>query len=241
MAANQVSINNPKTGKTTLGTIHSVVENASDPNFTSSKHPGQGCRDRDRQGSRPHRPDPVKTVSSTAFARMTASDGGKPRRLLPVRRDHGPQPRPTLRVAGVFRHEALSACWPPGSQGFVVLKPDLEGLFNAARAVGLRKIKREDTPRTLVVPTAVKDASGCLHPARRNPSGQGAGKGVAPTHRWSVAEMQRNQRQAAVRETARGPKAGDRTGALSTQKYTAAKRFQEAQELQEPLNSKTRN
>jgi len=33
MAANQVSINNPKTGKTTLGTIHSVVENASDPNY----------------------------------------------------------------------------------------------------------------------------------------------------------------------------------------------------------------
>ena len=31
MAANQVSINNPKTGKTTLGTIHSVVENASTP------------------------------------------------------------------------------------------------------------------------------------------------------------------------------------------------------------------
>ena len=33
MAANQVSINNPKTGKTTLGSIHSVVENASDPNY----------------------------------------------------------------------------------------------------------------------------------------------------------------------------------------------------------------
>ena len=33
MAANQVSINNPKTGKTTLGTIHRVVENASDPNY----------------------------------------------------------------------------------------------------------------------------------------------------------------------------------------------------------------
>ncbi|MGB1588220.1 MAG: 30S ribosomal protein S8e, partial [Poseidonia sp.] len=33
MAANQVSINDTKTGKTTLGTIHSVVENASDPNY----------------------------------------------------------------------------------------------------------------------------------------------------------------------------------------------------------------
>ena len=33
MAANQVSISNSKTGKTTLGTIHSVIENASDPNY----------------------------------------------------------------------------------------------------------------------------------------------------------------------------------------------------------------
>ena len=33
MAENRVSINNPKTGKTTLGTIHSVVENESDPNY----------------------------------------------------------------------------------------------------------------------------------------------------------------------------------------------------------------
>ena len=33
MAANQVSINNPKTGKTVLGEIHNVIENASDPNY----------------------------------------------------------------------------------------------------------------------------------------------------------------------------------------------------------------
>ena len=33
MAANQVSINNSKTGKTTLGTIDNVVENESDPNY----------------------------------------------------------------------------------------------------------------------------------------------------------------------------------------------------------------
>ena len=33
MAANQVSINDPKTGKTTLGTIENVVENESDPNY----------------------------------------------------------------------------------------------------------------------------------------------------------------------------------------------------------------
>ncbi|MBT4920596.1 MAG: 30S ribosomal protein S8e [Euryarchaeota archaeon] len=33
LAANKVSINNPKTGKTTLGTIENVVENESDPNY----------------------------------------------------------------------------------------------------------------------------------------------------------------------------------------------------------------
>ena len=33
IAANKVSINNPKTGKTTLGTIENVVENESDPNY----------------------------------------------------------------------------------------------------------------------------------------------------------------------------------------------------------------
>jgi small subunit ribosomal protein S8e len=33
LAADKVSINNPKTGKTTLGTIENVVENESDPNY----------------------------------------------------------------------------------------------------------------------------------------------------------------------------------------------------------------
>ena len=33
LAANKVSINNPKTGKTNLGTIENVVENESDPNY----------------------------------------------------------------------------------------------------------------------------------------------------------------------------------------------------------------
>ena len=33
LSANKVSINNPKTGKTTMGTIENVVENESDPNY----------------------------------------------------------------------------------------------------------------------------------------------------------------------------------------------------------------
>ena len=33
LAADKVSINDPKTGKTTLGTIENVIENESDPNY----------------------------------------------------------------------------------------------------------------------------------------------------------------------------------------------------------------
>jgi small subunit ribosomal protein S8e len=33
LAADKVSINDPKTGKTSLGTIENVVENESDPNY----------------------------------------------------------------------------------------------------------------------------------------------------------------------------------------------------------------
>lgn len=33
MAENRVSINNPSNGSTTLGTIHNVIENESDPNY----------------------------------------------------------------------------------------------------------------------------------------------------------------------------------------------------------------
>ena len=43
LAANKVSINNPKTGKTTLGTIENVVENESDPNYVRRNVLGKGA------------------------------------------------------------------------------------------------------------------------------------------------------------------------------------------------------
>ena len=68
MAANQVSINDSKTGKTTLGTIHSVVENASDPNYvrreTSSS---RGPSSTPTKGVFASPLDPERTASSTAF------------------------------------------------------------------------------------------------------------------------------------------------------------------------------
>ena len=119
-----------------------------------------------------------------------------------------------------------------------VLKPDLEGLFNAARAVGLRKIKREEHTS---------------HPRRPHGregrlwvSSSGAKESIGAGSKEELLQLiggqWRNAAQSASgRRSGNGTRAqgGRPTGALSTQKYTAAKRFQEAQELQEPLNSKT--
>ena len=119
-----------------------------------------------------------------------------------------------------------------------VLKPDLEGLFNAARAVGLRKIKREEHTSHPRRPHGREGRLWVSSSGAKESIGAEQGR-VAPTHRWSVAG---NAAQSASgRRSGNGTRAqgGRPTGALSTQKYTAAKRFQEAQELQEPLNSKT--
>ena len=43
LAANKVSINDPKTGKTTLGTIENVIENESDPNYVRRYVLGKGA------------------------------------------------------------------------------------------------------------------------------------------------------------------------------------------------------
>ena len=42
MAANKVSVNNPKTGKTVNADIINVIQNESDP-IRPTKHPRQGC------------------------------------------------------------------------------------------------------------------------------------------------------------------------------------------------------
>ena len=91
-----------------------------------------------------------------------------------------------------------------------VLKPDLEGLFNAARAVGLRKIKREEHTS---------------HPRRPHGregrlwvSSAGAEESIGASSKEELLqliggqwrEMQRNQRQAVAQETSKGPKTGDR-------------------------------
>ena len=91
-----------------------------------------------------------------------------------------------------------------------VVKPDLEGLFMAAREVGLRKIKREE---------------GISHPRRPHGregrlwvSSKGAKESIGAGSKEELLQliggqwrqMQRDQRQQAQDQAARGPKAGDR-------------------------------
>ena len=53
LAANKVSINNPKTGKTVLGTIENVVENESDPKPVRSVGVIPGTKPPNKGSSRP--------------------------------------------------------------------------------------------------------------------------------------------------------------------------------------------
>jgi signal recognition particle subunit SEC65 len=91
-----------------------------------------------------------------------------------------------------------------------VVKPDLEGLFMAAREVGLRKIKRED---------------GTSHPSRPHAregrlwvSAAGAKESIGASSKEELLQliggqwrqMQRDKKQEAEEQTARGPKVGDR-------------------------------
>ena len=91
-----------------------------------------------------------------------------------------------------------------------VLKPDLEGLFNAARAVGLRKIKREEHTSHPSRPHGREGRLWVSSSGAKASIGAGSKEELLQLIGGQWREMQRNQRQAAVQETARGPKAGDR-------------------------------
>ena len=91
-----------------------------------------------------------------------------------------------------------------------VLKPDLEGLFNAARAVGLRKIKREEHTSHPRRPHGREGRLWVSSSGAKESIGAGSKDELLQLIGGQWREMQRNQRQAAVQETARGPKAGDR-------------------------------
>ena len=91
-----------------------------------------------------------------------------------------------------------------------VLKPDLEGLFNAARAVGLRKIKREEHTSHPRRPHGREGRLWVSASGAKEAIGAGSKEELLQLIGGQWREMQRNQRQAVAQETARGPKTGDR-------------------------------
>ena len=119
-----------------------------------------------------------------------------------------------------------------------VLKPDLEGLFNAARAVGLRKIKREEHTSHPSRPHGREGRLWVSSSGAKASIGAGSKEELLQLIGGQWREMQRNQRQAAVQETARGPKAGDRR-ARSQRKTPNSEAVSKAEEFQEALNFKT--
>lgn len=91
-----------------------------------------------------------------------------------------------------------------------VLKPDLEGLFNAARAVGLRKIKREEHTSHPRRPHGREGRLWVSSSGAKEAIGAGSKEELLQLIGGQWREMQRDQRQAVAQETARGPKTGDR-------------------------------
>ena len=91
-----------------------------------------------------------------------------------------------------------------------VLKLDLEGLFNAARAVGLRKIKREEHTSHPRRPHGREGRLWVSSSGAKEAIGAGSKEELLQLIGGQWREMQRNQRQAVAQETARGPKTGDR-------------------------------
>jgi len=91
-----------------------------------------------------------------------------------------------------------------------VLKPDLDGLFNAARAVGLRKIKREEHTSHPRRPHGREGRLWVSSSGAKEAIGAGSKEELLQLIGGQWREMQRNQRQAVAQETARGPKTGDR-------------------------------
>ena len=91
-----------------------------------------------------------------------------------------------------------------------VLKPDLEGLFMAARAVGLRKIKREEQTSHPRRPHGREGRLWVSAAGAKESIGAGSKEELLQLIGGQWRQMQRSQRQAVEEQTARGPKTGDR-------------------------------
>ena len=167
---------------------------------------------------------------------MKPSDGFKKARLQrPVRRDHGPQPRPIVCLAGVFRHETLSQVRPSRSKGRFCSQARFGRLvYGGPRSRSSQdQARRTDfTPsppeRSRGSPLGVCGGSKGIHRSRQQ-------RGTPATHRRSVASNA--TKSTSSRPGTNGTRSKNRRQAssLSTKNHPAAQRFQETKELQKPL------
>jgi signal recognition particle subunit SEC65 len=104
-----------------------------------------------------------------------------------------------------------------------VIKPDLEGLFMAARQVGLRKIKREEGTSHPKRPHGREGRLWVSASGAKETIGAGSKEEVLQLIGGQWRQMQRDRKQEAKEQSAQGPKAGDRR-ARSQRKNTQPQR-----------------
>ncbi|MBL6733514.1 MAG: hypothetical protein ISP84_03095 [Candidatus Poseidonia sp.] len=104
-----------------------------------------------------------------------------------------------------------------------VIKPDLEGLFMAAREVGLRKIKREEGTSHPRRPHGKEGRLWVSAAGAKESIGAGSKEELLQLIGGQWRQMQRDRKKQDEADTAKGPKAGDRM-ARSQRKITAPQR-----------------
>ncbi|MBT5453943.1 MAG: hypothetical protein HOI79_01420 [Euryarchaeota archaeon] len=91
-----------------------------------------------------------------------------------------------------------------------VLKPDLEGLFMAARQAGLKKIKREEHTSHPSRPHGKEGRLWVSAAGAKSSIGAGSKEEVLQLIGGQWRQMQRDQRNQAEKQASQGPQTGDR-------------------------------
>jgi len=91
-----------------------------------------------------------------------------------------------------------------------VLKPDLEGLFMAARQVGLKKIKREEHTSHPSRPHGKEGRLWVSAAGAKSSIGAGSKEEVLQLIGGQWRQMQRDQRNQAEKQASQGPQTDDR-------------------------------
>jgi signal recognition particle subunit SEC65 len=91
-----------------------------------------------------------------------------------------------------------------------VLKPDLEGLFMAARQAGLKKIKREEHTSHPSRPHGKEGRLWVSASGAESSIGAGSKEEVLQLIGGQWRQMQREQRNQAEKQASQGPQTGDR-------------------------------